>query len=71
MRQDIQLDFRARPSALAFMARAVRPSPGLKKSAPNRFILRLFRPYDSLHLRITLYLAFFGSIQHFYCLLFW
>lgn len=32
MRQDIQLDFRARPSALAFMARAVRPSPGLKKS---------------------------------------
>jgi hypothetical protein len=28
---DIRLDYRARPSALAFMARAVRPSPGLKR----------------------------------------
>ncbi len=34
MRQEIQLDFRARPSALAFMARAVRPSPGLKRGVP-------------------------------------
>ncbi|MBK7136022.1 MAG: acyl dehydratase [Rhodocyclales bacterium] len=32
MHQDIRLDYRARPSALAFMARAVRPSPGLKRS---------------------------------------
>ena len=31
MHQDIRLDYRARPSALAFMARAVRPSPGLKR----------------------------------------
>lgn len=31
MRQEIRLDYRARPSALAFMARAVRPSPGLKR----------------------------------------
>jgi hypothetical protein len=30
MRQDIRLDYRARPSALAFMARAVRASSGLK-----------------------------------------
>jgi hypothetical protein len=28
---EIRLDYRARPSALAFMARAVRPSPGLKR----------------------------------------
>jgi hypothetical protein len=32
MQHDIRLDYRARPSALAFMARAVRPSPGLKRS---------------------------------------
>jgi len=31
MRRDIRLDYRARPSALAFMARAVRPSPGLRR----------------------------------------
>ena len=31
MHQVIRLDYRARPSALAFMARAVRPSPGLKR----------------------------------------
>ena len=31
MKSDIRLDYRARPSALAFMARAVRPSPGLKR----------------------------------------
>jgi len=31
MRQEIRLDYSARPSALAFMARAVRPSPGLKR----------------------------------------
>jgi len=31
---DIRLDYRARPSALAFMARAVRPSPGLRKGVP-------------------------------------
>jgi hypothetical protein len=30
MSREIRLDYRARPSALAFMARAVRPSPGLK-----------------------------------------
>jgi acyl dehydratase len=34
MRQAIHLDYRARPSALAFMARAVRPSPGLRKGVP-------------------------------------
>ena len=34
MHQDIRLDYRARPSALAFMARAVRPSPGLKRGVP-------------------------------------
>ena len=34
MRQAIHLDFRARPSALAFMARALRPSPGLHKGVP-------------------------------------
>ena len=34
MRQEIRLDYRARPSALAFMARAVRPSPGLKRGVP-------------------------------------
>ncbi len=34
MREEIRLDFRARPSALAFMARAVRPSPGLKRGVP-------------------------------------
>ncbi|MBM3391729.1 MAG: acyl dehydratase [Betaproteobacteria bacterium] len=31
MRHEIRLDYRARPSALAFVARAVRPSPGLKR----------------------------------------
>lgn len=31
MNREIRLDYRARPSALAFMARAVRPSPGLKR----------------------------------------
>ena len=31
MHQEIRLDFRARPSTLAFMARAMRPSPGLKR----------------------------------------
>jgi hypothetical protein len=31
MKSEIRLDYRARPSALAFMARAVRPSPGLKR----------------------------------------
>ena len=31
MHPDIRLDYRVRPSALAFMARAVRPSPGLKR----------------------------------------
>ena len=30
MHKEIRLDYRARPSALAFMARAMRPSPGLK-----------------------------------------
>lgn len=34
MKRDIRLDYRARPSALAFMARAVRPSPGLKRGMP-------------------------------------
>lgn len=34
MRPDIRLDYRARPSALAFMARAVRPSPGLARGVP-------------------------------------
>lgn len=34
MSRDIHLDFRARPSALAFMARAMRPSPGLRKGVP-------------------------------------
>lgn len=34
MRQEIRLDYRARPSALAFMARAARPSPGLCKGVP-------------------------------------
>ncbi len=34
MREEIRLDYRARPSALAFMARAVRPSPGLRKGVP-------------------------------------
>lgn len=34
MRQAIHLDYRARPSALAFMARALRPSPGLCKGVP-------------------------------------
>lgn len=32
VKHDIRLDYRARPSTLAFMARAVRPSPGLKRS---------------------------------------
>jgi hypothetical protein len=34
MNREIRLDYRARPSALAFMARAVRPSPGLRKGVP-------------------------------------
>jgi len=34
MRQEICLDYRARPSTLAFMARAVRPSPGLRRGVP-------------------------------------
>ncbi|MEZ5615051.1 MAG: hypothetical protein R3E35_07550 [Rhodocyclaceae bacterium] len=35
MHQDnIRLDYRQRPSALAFMARALRPSPGLKYGVP-------------------------------------
>jgi acyl dehydratase len=34
MSREIHLDFRARPSALAFMARAIRPSPGLRKGVP-------------------------------------
>ena len=34
MKRDIRLDYRARPSALAFMARAVRPSPGLRRGIP-------------------------------------
>ncbi len=34
MSREIHLDFRARPSALAFMARAMRPSPGLRKGVP-------------------------------------
>ena len=34
MQRDIRLDYRARPSALAFMARAVRPSPGIKRGMP-------------------------------------
>lgn len=34
MRHDIRLDYRARPSALAFMLRALRPSPGLRKGVP-------------------------------------
>ncbi|MDT3736882.1 MAG: hypothetical protein ROZ00_11695 [Denitratisoma sp.] len=34
MSREIHLDFRARPSALAFMVRAVRPSPGLRKGVP-------------------------------------
>ncbi len=34
MKRDIRLDYRARPSALAFMARAVCPSPGLKRGMP-------------------------------------
>ncbi len=34
MSRDLHLDFRARPSALAFMARAMRPSPGLRKGVP-------------------------------------
>jgi hypothetical protein len=34
MQHDICLDYRVRPSALAFMARAVRPSPGLRKGVP-------------------------------------
>lgn len=34
MREEIRLDYRARPLALAFMARAVRPSPGLRKGVP-------------------------------------
>ncbi|MBE7460826.1 MAG: hypothetical protein HS112_09895 [Zoogloeaceae bacterium] len=34
MRQEIHLDYRARPSALAFMLRAMRPSPGLRKGVP-------------------------------------
>ncbi|MBI4988320.1 MAG: acyl dehydratase [Rhodocyclales bacterium] len=34
MKPEIRLDYRARPSALAFMARALRPSPGLKRGVP-------------------------------------
>lgn len=34
MHPEIRLDYRARPSALAFMARALRPSPGLKRGVP-------------------------------------
>lgn len=34
MRKEIHLDFRARPSALAFLLRAARPSPGLRKGVP-------------------------------------
>lgn len=34
MKPEIRLDYRQRPSALAFMARALRPSPGLKRGVP-------------------------------------
>lgn len=34
MKPEIRLDYRARPSALAFMVRALRPSPGLKRGVP-------------------------------------
>ena len=34
MKREIRLDYRARPSALAFMARALRPSPSLKRGVP-------------------------------------
>jgi len=34
MNRQIHLDYRARPSALAFMLRALRPSPGLRKGVP-------------------------------------
>lgn len=34
MNREIRLDYRQRPSALAFMARALRPSPGLKRGVP-------------------------------------
>jgi hypothetical protein len=34
MNRQIHLDYRARPSALAFMMRALRPSPGLRKGVP-------------------------------------
>lgn len=34
MKHEIRLDYQARPSALAFMARALRPSPGLKRGVP-------------------------------------
>ncbi len=34
MNKEIRLDYRARPSALAFMARALQPSPGLARGVP-------------------------------------
>jgi hypothetical protein len=57
MRKEVQLDYRRRPSALAFMGRALRPSPGLRRAGVPAITARWRHRVDGAELRQFLALS--------------